>query len=69
LPRVKSCGAVVYRENAQVKYLLLHYGGAHWDFVKGEMEEDESEEETARRELEEETGITGANSSATSERR
>jgi bis(5'-nucleosidyl)-tetraphosphatase len=60
LPRAKSCGAVVYREDAQVKYLLLYYGGDHWDFVKGEVEEGESEEETARRELEEETGLTDA---------
>ena len=60
MPRVKSCGAIVYKENAEVKYLLLYYGGGHWDFVKGEVEEDESEEETARRELEEETGITDA---------
>ncbi len=57
---MKSCGAVVYRENAQVEYLLLHYGGGHWDFVKGEVEEDENEEDTARRELEEETGLTDA---------
>ena len=60
MPRVKSCGAVVYRENTQVEFLLLHYGGGHWDFVKGEVEEGESEEETARRELEEETGLTDA---------
>jgi bis(5'-nucleosidyl)-tetraphosphatase len=57
---VKSCGAVVFKKNTQVEYLLLHYGGGHWDFVKGEVEEDESEEETARRELEEETGLTDA---------
>jgi len=60
LARVKSCGAVVFRRNAHVEYLLLHYGGGHWDFVKGEVEEDESEEDTARRELEEETGLTDA---------
>jgi len=60
MPRVKSCGAVVYKKNTQAKYLLLYYGGGHWDFVKGEVEEGESEEDTARRELEEETGITNA---------
>jgi len=60
MPQVKSCGAVVYKKNTQVKYLLLYYGGGHWDFVKGEVEEGESEEDTARRELEEETGITNA---------
>jgi len=60
LARVKSCGAVVFKKNAQVEYLLLHYGGGHWDFVKGEVEEGESEQDTARRELEEETGLTDA---------
>jgi len=55
---VKSCGTVVYKKNAQVEYLLLHYGGGHWDFVKGEVEKGESEEDTARRELEEETSLT-----------
>jgi len=60
LARVKSCGAVVFKKNTQVEYLLLHYGGGHWDFVKGEVEKGESEKDTARRELEEETGITDA---------
>lgn len=60
MPRIKSCGAVVYKKNTQVKYLLLYYGGGHWDFVKGEVEVGESEEETARRELAEETGLTDA---------
>ena len=51
---------MVFRKNRQVKYLLLHYEAGHWGFVKGEVEEDESEEDTVRRELEEETGITDA---------
>ncbi|XES76777.1 MAG: bis(5'-nucleosyl)-tetraphosphatase [Candidatus Bathyarchaeia archaeon] len=56
----KSCGAVVYAKNSEVKYLLLQYEAGHWDFVKGNVEEGESEQETTVRELSEETGITGA---------
>ncbi len=56
----KSCGAVVYRpEGAKRLYLLLHYVEGHWDFPKGHVEENEAEEETARREALEETGMVG----------
>ncbi len=56
----KSCGIIVYRREADgLKFLLLHYPGGHWDFPKGHVEKiDASEEATARRELQEETGIT-----------
>lgn len=56
----KSCGIILYKtENGLREYLLLHYPGGHWDFAKGHVEKsDKSEEATARRELEEETGIT-----------
>jgi 8-oxo-dGTP pyrophosphatase MutT (NUDIX family) len=57
MPFEKSAGAVVIRGNGEPKYLLLHYKGGHWDFVKGNIEEGESEKETVLRELEEETGI------------
>lgn len=60
MPFEKSAGAVVIRENEEPKYLLLHYKGGHWDFVKGNIEEGESEKETVLRELEEETGIDEA---------
>jgi 8-oxo-dGTP pyrophosphatase MutT (NUDIX family) len=56
-----SCGAAVFTRNADIKYLLLHYEAGHWDFVKGNIEPNETEEETVRRELKEETGITQAN--------
>jgi bis(5'-nucleosidyl)-tetraphosphatase len=61
MPREKSCGAVVYKKDSEgiPQYLLLNYG-AHWDFVKGQVEVHESEKETALRELSEETGITNA---------
>jgi bis(5'-nucleosidyl)-tetraphosphatase len=53
----KSCGAVVFFKNVQVKYLLLQYEAGHWDFVKGNVEPNESEADTVLRELKEETGI------------
>jgi len=58
----KSCGLVLFNSN---KVLLLKYSangisgeGGHWDFPKGHVESNETEIETAVRELEEETGIT-----------
>ncbi len=57
----KSCGAVVCsRNNSELMYLLLQYEAGHWDFVKGNVEKGETEQETALRELREETGITDA---------
>lgn len=54
----KSVGAVVFRkEEDEVFFLLLHYISGHWDFPKGHVEEGESEHETLRREVQEETGI------------
>jgi len=57
----KSCGAVVFLKTLEeTKYLLLQYEAGHWDFVKGNVEPDESEKETVLRELKEETGIIDA---------
>lgn len=58
MPSEKSCGAVIFRLADNRKYLLLHYEGGHWDFVKGHVERNESETDTVRRETEEEVGIT-----------
>jgi bis(5'-nucleosidyl)-tetraphosphatase len=59
--REKSCGAVVFiKKDDQTKYLLLNYAAGHWDFVKGNVEPNETETETVLRELKEETGITNA---------
>ena len=58
MPREKSAGAVVFRKkDNKIYYLLLHYEAGHWDFPKGHIEKGESEEETAKREVREETGI------------
>lgn len=58
MPKEKSAGAVVYRKKeGNIYYLLLHYQSKHWDFPKGHIEEGENEEETVKREVEEETGI------------
>ena len=57
----KSCGAVVYsKKGSEVNYLLLQYEAGHWDFVKGNVERGETEQETCVRELREETGIIDA---------
>lgn len=59
--REKSCGAVVFlKKDDQTKYLLLNYAAGHWDFVKGNVEPNETEKQTVTRELQEETGITDA---------
>lgn len=56
----KSCGLIVFfqNDNAKIEYLLLNYVAGHWDFPKGHIESGESEEETALRELTEETGLS-----------
>ena len=53
----KSCGTVVFVKSDEVLYLLLQYEAGHWDFVKGNVEPNESEKDTVLRELKEETGI------------
>ncbi len=54
----KSAGAVVFRKDGETRlYLLLHYTNGHWDFPKGNIEQGESEEQTTKREIEEESGI------------
>ena len=61
--REKSCGAVIFiKKDDSTKYLLLNYEAGHWDFVKGNVEPNETEKETVVRELKEETGITDASS-------
>lgn len=55
----KSCGAIVYRKHHGNTEILLvrHLKSGHWSFPKGHMEQGETEEETALREIKEETGL------------
>jgi len=58
MPIEKSAGAIIFRrENNRIKYLLIKYGWGHWEFSRGLIEKGETLEETARREIKEETGI------------
>ncbi|NLB36526.1 MAG: NUDIX domain-containing protein [Clostridiales bacterium] len=54
-----SCGAVVYRIiNDEYRFLLIkNKRSAHWGFPKGHVEEKETPQDTATREVLEETGI------------
>lgn len=55
----KSCGAIVYRKfhgNTEI-LLIRHVKSGYWSFPKGHTEGSETEEETARREIMEETGL------------
>lgn len=51
----KSCGAIVINDKDEI--LLIKHRVGHVSFPKGHMEEGETEEETAIREVKEETGI------------
>jgi len=54
----KSCGAVVYRiENGAYMYLIEHMALGHVSIPKGHVEAGETEEETALREIKEETNL------------
>ena len=57
MPFEKSAGAIIFRKNKEIKYLLIQYGWGHWEFPRGLIEKGESLEETARREIKEEVGI------------
>ena len=55
----KSCGVIPYRvREGKREYLALMQTNGSWSFPKGHMEPGETEEETALRELLEETGLT-----------
>lgn len=64
MPKEKSVGAVVSTiQEGEPKYLLLYYPktprakSGYWDLPKGHVEQGEQELDTARREVEEETGL------------
>ena len=54
-----SYGAVLYRKaGGRILFLLLkHANGGHWSLAKGHAEGSETEEQTALREILEETGL------------
>lgn len=55
----KSCGVIPYRHHrGQTEYLILLQTSNSWSFPKGHMEPGETEQQTALRELYEETGLT-----------
>ena len=57
----KSCGAVIWQKRGQdPMYLLARHNGGHWSFPKGHVEQGETEADTARREILEETGLTAS---------
>ena len=69
MPVERSAGAVIFRDTKKgPQYLLLHHylnsrarerkSDGHWDFSKGHIEKGEKTEDTVRREIEEETGIS-----------
>lgn len=55
----KSCGAIVFRIiNGEKRFLLIkNKRSNHWGFPKGHVEDGETEEDTAKREVLEESGI------------
>lgn len=57
----KSCGAVIYRINEKndIRILLVkNHNGKCWTFPKGHIEIGENEQQTALREIKEETGLS-----------
>tara|TARA_Y100000310_G_scaffold94955_1_gene92793 strand:- start:27876 stop:28310 length:435 start_codon:yes stop_codon:yes gene_type:complete len=57
MEKQKSAGAIVFIKEKKPIYLLLHYEEGHWDFPKGHIEAGESDTDTIKREVKEETGI------------
>lgn len=55
--REKSCGAILIRNTEQLQVLVIRQNDGHWGFPKGHVEKDETEQETACREVQEETGL------------
>ncbi len=56
----KSCGAIIIHKANKDNYKVLlvkNHNGRYWSFPKGHVEKGETEEQTAIREIKEETGL------------
>lgn len=54
----KSCGAIIIKRNSdKIETLLIQMLGGHWSYPKGHVEDNETEVETALREIKEETNL------------
>lgn len=55
----KSCGGIIFFKTKQNTKILLvkNNNGRYWSFPKGHIEQDETEQQTAVREIKEETGL------------
>jgi len=55
----RSCGVIPFRKTQEgIRYLLILQTNGYWSLPKGHMEPFESEQDTALRELTEETGLS-----------
>lgn len=58
MKREKSCGAIIFtRDGDLLKYVIIHQTNGIYCFPKGHVEDGETEEETALREIREEVGL------------
>ncbi|MBU0648042.1 NUDIX domain-containing protein [Patescibacteria group bacterium] len=62
MKKEKSCGIIVFQKfDTELKFLIIRHRikeeGEYWNFPKGHIEPGETEEETAKREVLEETRI------------
>ncbi len=55
----KSCGSIIYKNNVELRVLVIKQTrNGNWSFPKGHVEGNESETETAKREVMEEVGLS-----------
>lgn len=58
MKKEKSCGAIIYKyQENKLYFLIVKHNRGHYSFPKGHIEKGETEEETAIREVKEETNV------------